>query len=478
MLKPTRLLISATLCLSFGGTACLSLGASNARTQQKAQAETARADLQQKLKALKTDINKTESAKDHASDVLAESEQAISEADRSLRDLQQEQIQTEEKLQQLLKQQLDLKAQVEKQKTQLSRFLRSQYMRGDSDRIKLLLSGDDPNRINRDLQYMGYVSQTQAKMIDSLRSTLQAVEKNTRDAQDAKEDLDDIAEEQKQRKETLEKEKKKHAAIVSQLSDKLYAQKKQADNLQKDEQRLSNLVLRLNQLIEEQVKADKERAEREEKQRQERIAAAQKEKARQAAQTALDKKAGKKPAPAPLVTGKNANNAGNTSNTSITSNASNTSNPNAIDADEPPKKTRVEAMPSGEFERMKGQMHLPVKGDILARFGNKRGDGPSWKGLFIKASEGTEIKAIAPGKVVFADWYKGYGNMIIVDHGDQYWSLYSNNQAVLRHVGDTVKMGDVIASVGNSGGNEQSGLYFEIRHQGRVFDPLNWIVVK
>src|SRR5450830_1526987 len=451
MLKTTRLLISATLCLSFGGTACLSLGASNARTQQKAQAETARADLQQKLKALKTDINKTESAKDHASDVLAESEQAISEADRSLRDLQQEQIQTEEKLQQLLKQQLDLKAQVEKQKTQLSRFLRSQYMRGDSDRIKLLLSGDDPNRINRDLQYMGYVSQTQAKMIDSLRSTLQAVEKNTRDAQDAKEDLDDIAEEQKQRKETLEKEKKKHAAIVSQLSDKLYAQKKQADNLQKDEQRLSNLVLRLNQLIEEQAKADKERAEREEKQ------------------------AGKKPAPAPLVTGKNANNAGNTSNTSITSNAS---NPNAIDADEPPKKTRVEAMPSGEFERMKGQMHLPVKGDILARFGNKRGDGPSWKGLFIKASEGAEIKAIAPGKVVFADWYKGYGNMIIVDHGDQYWSLYSNNQAVLRHVGDTVKMGDVIASVGNSGGNEQSGLYFEIRHQGRVFDPLNWIVVK
>ena len=466
MQKPTRLLLSAMLCLAFGGTACLSLGASNARTQQKAQAEAARAELQQKLKSLKTDINKTESAKDHASDALAESEQAISEADRSLRDLQQEQIDTEAKLQQLLQQQIELKGQVEKQKEQLSLFLRSQYMRGDSDRIKLLLSGDDPNRINRDLQYMGYVSQTQAKMIDRLRGTLQAVEKNTQDTQDAKADLDDIAEEQKQRKETLEKEKKKHAALVSQLSDKLYAQKKQADNLQKDEQRLSNLVSRLNQLIEEQAKADKERAEREEKQRQERLAAAQKEKARQAAQAALDKKAGKKPAPAPTVTAGNTNSAGTTSN------------PNAIDADEPPKKTRVDATPSGEFERLKGQMHLPVKGDILARFGSKRGDGPSWKGLFIKAPEGTEIRAIAPGKIVFADWYKGYGNMVIVDHGDQYWSLYSNNQAVLKHVGDMVKAGDVIASAGNSGGNEQSGLYFEIRHQGRVFDPLNWIVVK
>jgi len=459
MHKSTRLLFFAMLCLSFGGTASLSLAASNARTQQKAQAEAARADLQQKLKTLKTDINKTENAKDHASDALAESEQAISEADRSLRDLQQEQIQTEEKLQQLLAQQLALKTQVEKQKSQLSNFLRSQYMRGDSDRIKLLLSGDNPNRINRDLQYMGYVSQTQAKLIDSLRSSLLAIEKNTQEAQDAKQDLDDIAEEQKQHKEALEKEKKKHATLVGQLSDKLYAQKKQADNLQKDEQRLSNLVSRLNQLIEEQAKADKERAEREEKQRQERLAAAQKEKAKQAAQAAIDKKAGKKSAPASTI-------------------ASNTSNPNAIDADEPAQKTKVETLAVGDFERLKGQLRLPVKGEILARFGTKRGDGPSWKGLFIKAPEGAEVKAISAGKVVFADWYKGYGNMIIVDHGDQYWSLYSNNQAVLKHVGDMVKTGDVIASAGNSGGNEQSGLYFEIRHQGRVFDPLNWIVVK
>ena len=95
--------------------------------------------------------------------------------------------------------------------------------------------------------------------------------------------------------------------------------------------------------------------------------------------------------------------------------------------------------------------------------------------MFIKANEGAEIKTIAPGKVIFADWWKGYGNMVIVDHGGSYWSLYGNNQAVLKHVGDVVKTGDVIASAGNSGGNEESGLYFEVRHQGRVFDPLNWI---
>jgi septal ring factor EnvC (AmiA/AmiB activator) len=147
------------------------------RAPCKNKAEAERAELQQKLKALKTDINKTESAKDQASDALAESEKAISEANRSLRDLQNEQAQTEEKLRQLTEQQQALSAQIEKQKKQLSTFLRRQYMHGDSDRIKLLLSGDNPNRINRDLQYMGYVSQTQAKMIESLRSSLKAAEK-------------------------------------------------------------------------------------------------------------------------------------------------------------------------------------------------------------------------------------------------------------------------------------------------------------
>ena len=105
-------------------------------------------------------------------------------------------------------------------------------------------------------------------------------------------------------------------------------------------------------------------------------------------------------------------------------------------------------------------------------------DLPTWKGLFIKAPEGSEVRAVAPGKVIFADWYKGYGNMVIVGHGDKYMSIYGNNQSVLKHVGDTVKAGDVIASAGSSGANEESGLYFEIRREGRAFDPLNWISVK
>lgn len=445
----------ALVCLLALGMLHHAHAASTNRANQKIQAETERAELQQKLKALKTDINRTESAKDKASDALEDSEQAISEANRSLHDLQTEQSQTEDKLSQLIAEQSRLSAKVEKQKKQLSDFLRHQYIRGDSDRIKLLLSGDNPNRINRELQYMGYISQTQAKMIASLRTSLQEIEKNTLDAQEAKADLDEIAQEERDHKAALESEKKRRASLLTQLADKLHVQKKEADSLQKNEQRLSSLVLRLNQLIEEQLKAEKARVEQAriaqaEKQRQERLAA---EKAQQAK---LARNAGK---PGKI------------------------SNPNAIDADEAPSKTvtKIETTPvantnsGNEFSRLKGQLRLPVKGELIARFGSKRGDGPSWKGIFIKAAEGADIKAIAAGKVVFAEWLRGFGNMIILDHGGQYLSLYSNNQAVLKHAGDTVKAGESIASAGNSGGNEESGLYFELRHQGRVFDPLTWI---
>ena len=445
------ILVRALCCLLLIGILGQAHASSNRATQKKL-AETERSELQNKLKILKKDINKTEFARDKASDALEDSEQAISEANRSIRDLQIEQTQTENKLKLLVEEQRRLSAKVEKQKKQLSEFLRLQYMRGDSDRIKLLLSGDNPNRINRDLQYMGYVSQTQAKMIGELRLSLQAVEKNTQEALEAKAELDEIAQEEREHKAALENEKKRRSNLLAELAHKLHAQKKDADSLQKDEQRLSSLVLRLKTMMEEQAKAEKAKAAQLEMQRLERLAAekTQKEKNQFANQ---QKKSGK------------------------------ISNPNAIDADEPPSKNvmKIEQTPlagsndGAEFSRLKGALRLPVKGELIARFGSRRGDGPSWKGLFIKAAEGAEIKAIAAGRVVFAEWLRGFGNMIIVDHGGQYLSIYGNNQAVLKHPGDAVKAGDTIASAGNSGGNEESGLYFELRHQGRVFDPLSWV---
>jgi septal ring factor EnvC (AmiA/AmiB activator) len=130
----------------------------------------------------------------------------------------------------------------------------------------------------------------------------------------------------------------------------------------------------------------------------------------------------------------------------------------------------------GAFRQLKGRLRLPVIGELTNRFGSPRKDsGLSWKGLFISASEGREVKAVAGGKIVYSDWLRGFGNLLILDHGDGYMSLYGNNESLLKQAGEDAVAGDTIASVGASGGNPESGLYFELRYQGKPFDPLPWV---
>lgn len=134
---------------------------------------------------------------------------------------------------------------------------------------------------------------------------------------------------------------------------------------------------------------------------------------------------------------------------------------------------------AGSFRELKGRLKLPVIGEVANRYGSQRAEGgPSWKGLFIAAKDGQEVRSVAPGRVVFADWLRGFGNLIIVDHGGGYMSLYGNNDSLYRQVGDMVKAGDSIAAVGATGGNPQTGLYFELRFQGKPFDPLTWVTLR
>jgi murein hydrolase activator len=134
---------------------------------------------------------------------------------------------------------------------------------------------------------------------------------------------------------------------------------------------------------------------------------------------------------------------------------------------------------AGAFDGLKGRLRQPVQGELSARFGApQQAASPSPKGVFFRAAEGRGVRAVAGGRVVFADWMRGYGNLLIVDHGDDYLSIYGNNEAVLKRVGDAVHAGDVVATVGASGGNESAGLYFELRHEGRAFDPVPWMQVR
>ena len=128
------------------------------------------------------------------------------------------------------------------------------------------------------------------------------------------------------------------------------------------------------------------------------------------------------------------------------------------------------------FSSLKGRLRVPVKGKLVYRYGAPRaGGGPDWKGIFLRSANGADVKVVAAGRVVFADWMRGFGNLIIVDHGSDYLSIYGNNQALLRDVGDEVLAGDAIALTGASGGSQETGLYFELRHEGKAFDPAKWV---
>jgi septal ring factor EnvC (AmiA/AmiB activator) len=145
---------------------------------------------------------------------------------------------------------------------------------------------------------------------------------------------------------------------------------------------------------------------------------------------------------------------------------------------------RVETVPqlgalAGPFSGLRGKLRLPVRGELVGLFGAPREEGPAGKkGVFIRAREGQPVLAVAAGQVVYAEWMRGYGNLLIVDHGEAYLSIYANNESLLKQTGDPVAAGEIVATVGASGGNEQSGLYFELRHLGKAFDPLRWVVLK
>jgi len=126
------------------------------------------------------------------------------------------------------------------------------------------------------------------------------------------------------------------------------------------------------------------------------------------------------------------------------------------------------------FKQRKGKLSWPLPGKLQNRFGGARNGGIRWDGVLIKASSGTAVKVVHSGRVLFADWLPGQGMLMIVDHGDQYMSLYAHNEVLLKEPGEWVESGDTIARSGDSGGQQNAGLYFEIRHKGEPADPAVW----
>jgi murein hydrolase activator len=434
MLKPLFLLMLTT------GVVTTPVFAAPAPKQESASKQAELKDLRGQLQELKKDLAANESQRSDASDALKDSETAISDANRVLNSMQQEQALSRAEISRLENDISHTRSGIQASQQRLGKILKTRYKAGQIEAWRLLLNQQDPNQVNRELTYYRYISRSQLQLANQLEAQLAELSRLSEDIRQKNEALHQLALRKKQQKEELVSEQEEKQEIVSKLSQEISSQRNQIQKLAADEKRLTGLVDKLNAIIKRQEQ------ERVQKAAQAKALAeknARERAARNAAAKAKAKAAGKptpKAEPEPEVT---------------------TALPDASQAGQ-------------AFASLKGKLRLPIKGEITGRYGTARGEGGQWKGVFIRAASGQSVKAIASGRVVFAEWLRGFGNMLIVDHGGGYMSIYAANESLLKQVGDTIKAGDSIATSGNSGGMADSGLYFELRQNGRPIDPQAW----
>jgi septal ring factor EnvC (AmiA/AmiB activator) len=406
-------------------------------------------ELRSRIDGLRKELSSSEENKADAGDRLRESDRQISRLQRELHELNDSRGQLQKKLKNLEQQSLELGVTLGQQQAQLEKLIYKQYLRGTPDSLQLLLNGDDPNQMARDLHYLSAIALTRAELMGEINATLDKKKALAADAKERSAELAEIEDEQQKRHADLQKQREDRKALYAQISSKVNAQRKEIGNLQQNEKRLTHLIDRLSKILAAQAAQAARAAEAARLAEAAKAAAAarQKEKPRHAS----EEKEIARPSPSvePLRP--------------KTAEAENRYEPAASD---------------GSFARQRGNLRLPTRGSVSGRFGAARDGGGTWRGLFIKAGSGSEVKAIAGGRVVFAEWMRGFGNLLIVDHGDAYLSIYGNNDSLLKQVGQAVKGGETVATVGNSGGNPESGLYFELRHQGQPIDPMKWASLK
>lgn len=474
-------------------SASLAWGAESSLAQRQAEAKKQQAELRGRIQDLQKEIDSQESSRRDAANDLKASESAISSINLELAELAARQSKTERELKTLDAQIAEQKSQLAQRQKELGDQLRAQYASGLSP-WTALLSGDDPQKIGRDLSYLGYISQAQADAVRGVRTALDKLAALQARSEANKKELIQLAKETGEQKASLQEQKAERQQVLARIDSLLNEQRKQAQRLERNDERLGDLVTGLEkaiakQLEEARIAEEKRKAEAARKAEQarlaelerrralerERLAAQKAEQAARAAQDQARRQQDAKEAEKARLQVEAARAQARAAEEAAARPPK--PEPPAQVADAAPAKgaEQVRLAPAGGFTGLKKGMPYPVRGDVLGRFGAERPEGGIWRGIVLRSPEGTRVHAIAPGRVVYASWLSGFGNIIIVDHGAKYLSVYAYNQSLLKRVGDIVDTGDTIASVGATGGQVDPGLYFEIRHQGTPVNPLLWL---
>jgi septal ring factor EnvC (AmiA/AmiB activator) len=434
------------VCLGLG--LCGGAGTSFAKPEEiaarQSQAQRQREDLRGRIQSVQKELDARESDRKEAADALKVSETAISQISRRIAELAAELKKAQSELTDLQRQITLQQRTLSVRRDELSDQLRRQYSSGLSP-WSALLSGDDPQELGRNLAYLDYVSKARADTVAALKQDIERLAQLEARADVRQKDVARLVSETAQQKDALEAQKKERATVLARIEGQMQAQRTEAARLGQDEKRLSGLITDL----EGQLKAAQQAAAEAERREQEarKIELARKEKAQREAEEArrvaeADKRR---------------------------------------QAAEQAAQTEAAAQSGSDTASLaagKGlskSVRWPIRGTIMARFGTDRPEGGVWRGILVRAASGAAVQVVGNGTVVYSNWLRGFGNLLIVDHGQEYLSVYAYNQSLLKQVGDTVRAGDTVALAGSTGGQVDSALYFEIRHRGVAVDPIAYL---
>ncbi|GFM82400.1 peptidase M23 [Pseudomonas cichorii] len=408
--------------------------ADDERAQTQKQIDAARQDVAELQKVL----NKLQEEKAGVQKDLRATETEMGKLEKQVEVLQKELKKTETELQRLDSEKKKLNTARAEQQRLIAIQARAAYQSGRQEYLKLLLNQQNPEKFARTLTYYDYISQARLTQLKNFNETLRqlaGVEKDI-DLQQAqllvqKSNLDSQSEE-------LAKVRQERQQALAKLNQDYKARDQKLQARQQDQADLAKVLKTIEETLARQAR------EAEEARQKALVAAREAEEQRQRAASSSrnsDEPTPRRPVKAPgaLVSSSGASY-------------------------------------GGAFAEAKGKLPWPVDGRLLARFGEARGDDErtKWDGVMISAGAGSQVHAVHGGRVVFADWLRGAGLLVILDHGNGYLSLYGHNQSLLKSAGDIVKAGEAISTVGNSGGQDTSALYFAIRQQGRPSDPAQW----
>lgn len=409
---------AGVLLLPLSGTAA-DAPATAKTAQSKDQLKTIQQDIAEKEKSVQQQKQQRSSLLDQ----LKQQENTIAQASRSLRDTQGTLTELDQEISRLTSSIEKLESKQSQQQNILSKQLDAAFKQGQHSGLQLILSGEESQRSERILAYFSYLNEARQQSIEELKQTRTHLSAEKQTLEQKQNQQKTVLNEQKTQQQKLEQARTARKKTLTSLE----------ASLEKDQQGLAELKLNETRLRDQIAKAEREakaRAEREAKEAA-RVREQIKVKEQQAKKTGSSYK--------------------------------------------PSESERSLMARTGGLGRPDGQAVWPVRGNVTHRFGEALQGELRWKGMVISAPEGSEVKAIADGRVLLADWLQGYGLVVVIEHGKGDMSLYGYNQSALVNVGAQVKAGQPIALVGTSGGQGEPSLYFEIRRQGQAVNPQPWL---